>query len=295
MMKKALSHAGVSLAVFSLAGLWAPANASDVDPAETCREARATGPVSLPGRFFILSLKDLGVGFLAIADKPGSILELQMTSYDEAQRALVGLFDLDCRLRAWSSEDPSQLPRFESETARLTFRVPPEGEFILGFTVEPNFGFKHDPGLISGAGDPQFIVLSSPATPTRTIEGQVTDERGRGLAGVRGPFSRVALYYCDAPGGPQGGHCRIPIVTVVPDQEGYYEVLTGSWMAEEEGLEFGDRYLLKGWAIRGTYTPTIVGPFTMSVGEDRTQDIVLERPRGSGGRNLPDRGSAQGR
>jgi hypothetical protein len=284
-MKHALRNAGVALALFSLAGLGVAANASEVDPAKTCREARAAGPVSLPGSFFILSLEGLGAGFLALADKPGAILELQMTSHDEANRAIVGLFDLDCRLRAWSNQDPSALPLFETESALLTFRVPPEGEFILGFTVEPNFRFKHDPGLIAGEGidDPQFIVLAPPATPTRTIAGQVTDDRGRSLAGVRAPFSRVALYFCDAPGGPWDGNCPFPVVTVVPDRDGYYEALTGSWVEEFEGVEVGNRYLLKGWALRGPYVPTIVGPFTMGVGEDRTQDIVLERAGGSRG------------
>lgn len=253
--------------------------ATDCDGAEVVGLIQVDGPHSSPLSFRKSgSLQPEEVTFLSFDADPDRILSVRYAGEEDAQ-VLLGIFDSRCQLLSWSDLDPSDMPQFEQEAVRMRFRVPDDGQFFLALTGQPDRGF------IGDRFDPAFdylLSIAEPSNPTRAIAGRVLSD-GKALPGPQPPFSHVKLYSCDT----GEGQCNVPIVTVIPDVDGRFELLTGSWVSviqdhQPDGTvietTFGGNYLIKAWAARGGYEPRIRGPFHMEVGEERVDTNFDLRP-----------------
>jgi hypothetical protein len=270
-----------ALALGLLMALPAGADAAEAQAHDTCAQAMTAAPTAIETQFTTRSYHDVrDIDFFTFKAEPGLPLEALHEGEDDLD-AILGLFDSQCRLLAWNDWDPADMPYPDQPRARLVFRVPADGRFILAATSTPDFGFVGD--SYYQAAHYYLSILRPPAY--RMLSGQVSSSRGGGLAGVGPPYAHVELYSCDV-GNLAYPICDWPVVTVIPDPEGRFEILTGDWDTSfviTDGMtgeilaehELGGNYLLQGWAFDGRYEPHAVGPIHMGRREQRVVNLYL--------------------
>jgi hypothetical protein len=273
-MPRAIAAAALGLMLLP-GGAGAEATAHD-----TCAQAMAAPPAEIEERLSIRAYHDVrDIDFFTFAAEPGAPFEAVHEGEDDLD-AILGLFDSQCRLLAWNDWDPADLPYPDHPRARLVFRVPADGRFILAATSAPDFGFVGDSHYQAA----DYYLSIFPPRKYRVLSGQVSSRSGA-LPGIERPYSHVELYSCDV-GNLAHPICDWPIVTVIPDHEGRFEILTGDWdtaFVVTDGLtgevleehELGGNYLLQGWAFDGRYKPHAVGPINMDPEEQRTVNLHL--------------------
>jgi hypothetical protein len=167
----------------------AAANATEVEPNDSCLTAQDIGAVTLP--FSIDGELDSSlapdIDFYRVTGTAGAPLVIDHegapTGKGTLEDPLLGVFDSACNLIA-ANDDSSTL------NSQLTIAIPDDGVVILAATAFPDHQFV-------GGGTGSYQLTLTTYTPIDYIAGTITDAAsGAPLPGDASPFAFVFLQQC---------------------------------------------------------------------------------------------------